>query len=72
METYDTRANQRYGLQLGEQFVVELAQQGVCKAPMANDPWGLKFKDDYDKMPEPNCRCVPNVVGNNLGTVLGL
>ena len=69
LETYNTRANQRYGLQLGERFVLdcaEQAQKGVCKASMANDPRGLKFKDNYDKIPEPNCRCVPNVVGNYL------
>jgi len=69
LEIYETRENQRYGLQLGEHFVLdcaENAQRGVCKASMANDPRGLKFKDDYDKIPEPNCKCVPNVVGNYL------
>jgi hypothetical protein len=69
LETYEARGNQRYGLQLGERYVLDCAensQTGVCKASMANDPRGLKFKDDYDRIPEPDCRCVPNVIGNYL------
>ena len=69
LSSYEMRENQRFGLQLGDRFVLDCAdhaQRGVCKASMANDPRGLKYKHDYDKIPEPNCRCVPNVVGNYL------
>jgi len=69
MEIYDKRANQRYGLQIGERWVLDCSdhvQKGLCKASRANDARGLVCKDNRDVSAEPNCRCVPNVTNKYL------
>ena len=65
-EEYESRENQRYGLELGDYFVLDCAEQagrGICKASMANTPRGLHFKSDLTKMAESNCQMDNNVIG---------
>jgi len=69
LETYDKRQNQRYGLQMGEAWVLDCSEhveRGLCKASRANDARGLVYKHNHEIIPEPNCDCVPNVVNKYL------